>query len=361
MRPARRPTWASRAQCLACMGITLAASLAAAQTDGADSRDRWHEVARVPEPRTIVMSVLDCENQQVVLVGGWGGAGYFNDVWALRPGNGSPHWVPIEPIGGPPLGRGQHSVVLDREGHSLYVFGGRQDFAMGDVWRLTLTAGAETWTQISPTGPQPVARHSASAVCDPVNRRMIIFGGKDENGQIRNDAWALDFVTHEWTELFPSGETPSPRRDAAGVYDPVDHRMVIFGGWNPSVEFLNETWALSLDSGAEEWERLNPSGPLPAIRSGHAATYDWVDHRMLIYGGWTYPPFYYYGDVHALDLSTLTWSQISPGGSSPEARRTPIAEFFFRDGIKGMVIFGGDQSESSYYNWFNDTHILVLD
>lgn len=326
-----------------------------------DSRDRWHKLHFAPEARAGHAALLDRHNQQILLVAGWGAQGYFSDVWALRPRDEYPYWTRIKTSGGPPPGRMQHLLVLDTATQSLIMFGGRRDpyAPLDDTWRLTLTPGAESWTEILPAGSAPEARCTTSGVYDPVNDRVVVFGGRaGEGGPLFRDTWALDLATLTWTEIFPGGEIPSARRSAAAVYDPAEHRMVIFGGWNESEGFLNEVWVLSLDQGAESWTRLNPAGPVPAPRMGHDATYDYVDHRMLIYGGWDYPPFHFYNDVHALDLSTVTWAPVSPLGNPPPARRDVSAVFFAMPEMEGLVVFGGDIYD---YQWYGDTYLLQFE
>ena len=44
-------------------------------------------------------------------------------------------------------------------------------------------------------------------------------------------ALAAPVAAEVWDELTPAGgSAPSPRRNATSVYDPVGHRMIVFGG-----------------------------------------------------------------------------------------------------------------------------------
>jgi len=61
-----------------------------------------------------------------------------------------------------------------------------------------------------------------------------------------------------WTELTPSeGSTPPVRMRAAGVYDPIRHRLIIIGGRTSGRE-LNDVWAFDLEDNA--WTELTPTG-----------------------------------------------------------------------------------------------------
>src|SRR5689334_17205884 len=84
-----------------------------------------------------------------------------------------------------------------------------------------------------------------------------------------------------WTFLpFPP---PSARVRHSAIYDPVRNRMVVFGGLSGSTA-QNDVWELTL-SGTPAWHQIVPAGVSPGARSGHAAVYDPVRDRMIVYGG----------------------------------------------------------------------------
>jgi len=63
------------------------------------------------------------------------------------------------------------------------------------LFAFVTCAFAQSWTQLSPTGAPPVARTGATAVYDPATYRMILFGGRDANGNNHNDVWVLTHAT----------------------------------------------------------------------------------------------------------------------------------------------------------------------
>lgn len=336
---------------LACLGLVLGLV-------GTATAYEW--VAFSPEPRCGHQAVLDSLNERMVLVAGWGETGYMNDAWALHSGQWL-HWRPIRPSGSPPPGRMQYSLVLNTADNTLIVFGGNGGgYALNDIWELTLTPGAETWTDLSPTGPAPEQRHGPVAVYDPIAHRVVIFGGVNQYPCF-NDVWAFDLTTLEWTQLYASGTPPSGRKEAVAIYDPEEHRMIVFGGYNDPEQFLNDTWALSLEVGAESWVELNPSGGPPAVRRGHDATYDWVNHRMLIFGGWNYPWFQFYNDLWALDLEPMVWTQIPTTGHCPSAARNQSIVFFARGRCEGVVTFGGNVYDGMTHAWYGNEYFMRLD
>src|SRR5206468_1114176 len=74
-----------------------------------------------------------------------------------------------------------------------------------------------------------------------------------------------------WPQLFPDGASPGPRYSHAAIYDPVRDRMIVFGGFNASTfQDDNQVWSLSL-SGTPTWTQLHPEGPAPSPRERHTA------------------------------------------------------------------------------------------
>lgn len=96
-------------------------------------------------------------------------------------------------------------------------------------------AGAQTWAQISPVGGPPGVRILHSAVFNPTNNRMIVFGGFNGHGVVAlaplcNDVWDADGLggPSTWTQLSPTGGPPSARGYHSAVYDAVNNRMIVF-------------------------------------------------------------------------------------------------------------------------------------
>ena len=163
----------------------------------------------------------------------------------------------------------------------------------------------------------------------------------------------------------PDGVRPMRRSEHAGIYDPVDHRLVFYGGSlgvpvqcsYPIPTFETETWSLDLRCGLWRLIEGGPSG-----RTRHTAVYDSTEHRMLIFGGrfraGTSGPYLLFGDVWALDLETETWSQVTTT-AGPSARVN--AGMAYDPTSHRVIIFGGNASSSGMnYIAMNDTWTLDL-
>ena len=122
------------------------------------------------------------------------------------------------------------------------------------------------------------------------------------------------------------------------VFDPDSNRAIIFAGVSPD-SFLSEVWSLSLTQGAEQWTELAVAGSIPERRGSPAFSFDALHGKAYMFGGWNYPPYNFYDDLHALDLRTLTWTQLHPTGRLPLARRN--APGFFDPFHCNFSLFGG--------------------
>ena len=191
------------------------------------------------------------------------------------------------------------------------------EFKTNEVMVLTLD-GPLTW--IRPINEaRPFPRQGHSAVIDVPRHRMVTFGGTMSTGSLFNQAWTLDLKEEQgWVLLTPSGTPPAGRIDHAAIYDPVGQRMIVFGGWNGSGVYFSGVSQLSL-SGSPAWSTIAAVGTPPAPRSGHTAVYDAARNRMLVFGGVSAATVF--NDVWALSLgATPAWTLLTPTGAPPAGR-----------------------------------------
>jgi hypothetical protein len=219
-------------------------------------------------------------------------------------------------------------------------------------------AVAQTWTAAG-----PVPREFHSAVLDTATNRMIVFGGfpspSSTSGQQNlNDVWRLN-SNLTWTSVNPKGTPPAPRLGHSAVYDPRNNRMIVFGGGlGRSSPCENDVWVLTDANGAGgKWIQLSPSGSAPAPRMQHGSVYDSGTNTMIVYGGQNCFSTLF-GDVwvlsHANGLGgTPTWTQLSPAGIGPGARE--ITGGVAYDSTNNILIVSGSASNGS-----NENDVWVL-
>ena len=320
---------------------------AARQFPAASTADSswWTELLppTAPPVRVAFSYVRDPVRNRLIIFGGAAAPGvvFQNDTWALSLSE-PPTWVELTPSGGPPPGRSLHSAIYDPVRDRIIIFGGAgtnpsPNHYMNDVWALDLS-GTPQWTQIFPSsGPIP-ARALHSAIYDPVSHRMLVYGGFDGFTSL-DDLWGMSLSgAPAWTLLTPAGAGPGARDYHRAIYDPTLNSMVLFGGHllSPSSIF-NDTWSLSL-SGTLAWSQISPPDPLPSARQAMSIVYDSTRDRILVYGGVDSTGAL--GDAWALSLSgSPAWAQAAPTGNVPPARTAHAA--VYDPTSDQMVIYGG--------------------
>lgn len=253
-----------------------------------------------PVGRIDQTAIHDVGRSRMIVFGGNVGGSYLDDTWELSLSS-STAWSQLQPFGYPPSARSDHVAIFDREHDRMIVFGGLGATGyVNDVWELSFS-GAPQWTELTPSGTPPVARGGHCAIWDPVRSRMLVFGGVG-GFAYRNDVWALSLSgAPVWTQLVPTGAPPAGRYAATTIYDPIGDRMIVYGGTyrqGPTSIALDDVWALNL-TGNPAWTELDPSGILPGGRWNHAAVFDSVRYRMVVFAGENPGIFH--------DTWTLTW------------------------------------------------------
>ncbi len=222
-------------------------------------------------------------------------------------------WVELTPASGPaPAARRNASAVYDPVDNRMVIYGGFGTSYLGDIWAFDIDT--ETWSDLTPSsGPAPAARLTPASVYDPTGHQMIMWSGQSFGSTFLNDVWSFDFDTHTWSQYAPTGGPPNIRYGVGYTWDPVAHDLVTFAGFTNMGRF-HDVWRFN--DQAVTWTDVSPAtGPLE--RCLHAACYDAVGHRMIMYGGQNNNgPL---GDLWALDLNTDTWTDITPA-TNPAAR-----------------------------------------
>lgn len=230
-----------------------------------------------------------------------------------------------------------HTAIYDPLRKRLIVFGGRDDQRRNDVWSLSLNDSI-AWQLLLPSGTPPSPRYSHAAIYDSQRDRMIVFGG-DDGGDL-NDVWALSLSdVPTWSQIETSGEAPVGRRSASAIYDPIRDQMVVFGGKHDSVSFEGDCWVLSL-AGDHSWSQVDVPEGGPSSRYRHSAIYDPIRDRMIVFGG--DDGAHDLNDTWALGFAPLPmWTQLSPVAdwTLPTPRRGHTA--VYDPNFDRMIIYGG--------------------
>ena len=305
-----------------------------------------------PGPLREFGAIFDRGNQRHLLFDGFNGNNsglyvLFNDVWTLSVA-GAPAWTHLTIQGSLPGERHSPQWGYDAARNRVLIFGGYGRHYPGDayaylndVWELSLD-GTPHWTELNPTGQTPSGRLAGAAVFDPLRQRFVGFGG---TSGAPVDTWALNLRGQaSWQNVPTNGPRPNGGWGMTSVYDAKGDRMLIFGGSTSDNYYgaKNDVWELDLH-GTPSWRQVVTSGtPPPARRSG-AAIFDPIRNRMVVYGGFDAVPGSdkFLADAWALDFNTSppTWSPLAPAGTIPAGRDAMAATY---DAIHDrMIIYGG--------------------
>ncbi len=230
------------------------------------------------------------------------------ETWAYDPDSNT--WQNMETPNPPPLRFGSR-MVYDAESDRVVLFGGADVFTfqmLSDTW--TYDYESDTWTNMEPANsPPPHFFHDM--VYHQAGDRIVMFGGYDEgSGLYRNDTWAYDTNTNNWTELHPA-TPPSPRSYAPMAYEAQTGEIVMFGGtldatlW-PNEPVSEETWIFDLE--AASWTQASPKKPSPARAWYHMVG---VGNGVVAFGGGP-SRFAYNSDTYTYSSRKNLWKRVNP-------------------------------------------------
>ena len=246
----------------------------------------------------------------------------------------------------------------------VILFGGKDnnDVNLNEIWSLDLAT--EAWEQLHAKNEGPPASEDHTVIYDPLGHRMIVYGG--ENGFTTNATWSFDFKTQSWRNM--TAPNAPAREDHSAIYDARGKRMVIFGGRDNDGQndYINihEVWALDLNPQSprfEKWQplKLEADDKPPQGRSDHAVVYDSLKNRMVIFAGWDKDKKEFLKDTWAFYFedstgSAVHWRQIKTKYSHPPERRH--AAGVYDPARNCFIIFGGFGDEG----YLNDVWALDL-
>jgi len=185
----------------------------------------------------------------------------------------------------------------------------------------------------------PSSRYGCRLVYDPVNERLMMFGGtySGTSPQVYDDTWTFDWDTESW-RLLEVEPHPPQRMDYGIVYVPELEGFILFGGWNMGGR-LGDMWLF--DCASQTWTELHPAAA-PEARTSMGFCLDEAKGVVVLYGGYTddLPDM---GDTWLYDYSTNTWTEAAPETSPPSMYG---CEMIYDPSTQAALLFGGHYYEN---------------
>lgn len=261
----------------------------------------------LPPPQVDGATAFDASRQRMYLFGGQNNS----LVYTMPVGDSPAGWEVLAASGTPPAPRSAEAFVYDSVNDCLWVFGGKgyPGGVFNDLWRLSLDPDP-TWTQVSASGSPPAARMAMGACYEEAQQALYIFGGEDgSGGALPNTLYRLELDQNppHWSTPTQSGSVPSARYGFTICADPVNDRILFFGGTNGAFD-TDDLFQLTVST--HHWDQLAASGPVPEPRQQHFTGVDSENQLLWVWGGTAGD-----GTMHALSLSTLEWRDVTDTGS----------------------------------------------
>jgi len=198
----------------------------------------WQRLADMPQARHGQSAVWDPDEKLFLVFGGTDGTDYYNDVRSYDYSKNL--WTNLTVVSDEyPLTRAYTSAVWNPLKREMLIHGGlNAGITFLSTWAYSFRNA--TWVHRTSA---PFARYVHTAGFDAERGVMTVFGAGEND---YTDTWSYEVASDSWA---PNRMLPGALRTAAaGVFDPVSGRLLVFGGRDTAGDCLNETRALTLGS-----------------------------------------------------------------------------------------------------------------
>ena len=233
-----------------------------------------------------------------------------------------------------PTARCCMGMAWDDNAGNIVLFGGIDNVGpTGTLKNDTWIWDGSSWQQLFPPAPLPCPRHSTRMYYDPIIMRVVLFGGSSDatvcdstgHANTQEDTWLWDGVGKTWTRWCPTCTTPTARESEGLAYDPVGHKILLFGGDGaPDPETavpqatLATTWLWDGNGGGSWTKCISNSctgNNAPCPRATPTEAWDPQRSKILLFGGHGNTPgcMGAQGDTWTWDGSISKWAKCSVG------------------------------------------------
>ena len=216
-----------------------------------------------------------------------------------------------------------------------------------------------TWTQLEMhNSPDP--RFNAMLTYLPGRHQLFLFGGWSHEDRT-DGTYIFDFATSTWTELHPNNQ-PSKRSDASIAYDPENDVIVLYSGYLQNDTHTRDTWIYSFTEG--NWIKQHPEN-MPLGQYGHYMVYTEETGQLLMYPGhwstWSngvMTSHGFGGNIWEYDVVGETWTEY-PSAPTPTGR---YWGYLVYDSTESrLILYGGHGAVDYDDTWTYDIETQTWD
>lgn len=234
----------------------------------------WFDLAPnlAPSRRVDAMMTYDRARSRGVLFGG----SLTRETWEWD--SASAEWELVDSGQGDGPARTDHKILAYDEKREVSVmYGG--NFSFGELWEWDGTS----WESPVQGGIPPTGRYMAALAWHGGLEKLVMFGGNSGAGNddaLLGDTWSWD--GDEWVQLVDDGDGPTGRDNTLMAYDVVRDRIVLFGGYVGSGNYVADTWELD----GEVWSQITTfAGSQPPVNEWGTMVYDEQRRRIVMLRG----------------------------------------------------------------------------
>jgi Galactose oxidase, central domain len=242
---------------------------------------------------------------------------------------------------------------------NVLVFGGQTAEGVSDeVKLLDVTSGSVEFWGVPPgvntlrgkagVGPGPLTDHVAAWNAEL--QRMVVWGGRNEDGDVSGETWSFDPQSRDWSAVATHGAVP-PGRCGTSTCWGARNAMFLFGGEDANGERSNELWKASTIQGEMIWTLQKVKGKKrPSPRAFASLSQVGSSGLLLLLGGATSSDEVM-SDAWLFDPKKRRWTEIK--GDFPMRPRCRHIAVELNGGV--LVLDGeGRTEENNFPCAFND-------
>ena len=259
------------------------------------NKNLWENMSAPSSKRTVTEGTMAYDSESDILIhfGGYyqyppetGPYTFYSETFAFDYNTNT--WTNLTTENGPTK-RSHPNMAYDSESDRIIMYGGAEGDFIDTEETWAYDYNTNTWTKMNPAN-NPSLRaqngyiYRVGLTYDVESDRIILFAGGDEQ-KVFSDTWSYDYNSNTWEKMNPS-VSPNPRKGipSAMAYDVASDRVIVFGGFNPTISSdpYNDTW--TYDYNTNTWTEVN-FDIHPAARNYHLMAYDEESDKMILFAG----------------------------------------------------------------------------